>query len=205
MTRLARHPRNAAHRYGRDSLELARVVNLSDAVFAIALTLLVLSLDSPDIGALLSFALAFFLVANTWWHHHRIFARLGWVEPGLIAINLGFLAGVALVPFPTRILGSAPGSRAAVMAFIALFAVLLLLMVAFMLRAQKLAAWQRPFPVRLFRWVLADWASGLVIYAVCLLIAIWAPVVALAGLAVGSTLTSLTVTRLGPAERREWF
>jgi uncharacterized membrane protein len=205
MTRLTDHPRNAAHRYGRDSLEVARVVNLSDAVFAIALTLLVLSLDSPDVGALLTFALAFFLVASAWWHHHRIFARLGWVEPGLIAINLGSLAGVALVPFPTRILGSAPGSRAAVMLFIALFAVLLLLMVAFMLRAQALAAWQRPFPVSLFRWVLADWASGLVIYAVCLLIAIWAPLVALAGLAVGSTLTSLTVARLGPAERREWF
>jgi uncharacterized membrane protein len=223
MTQLAQHAETSqedrgSHRYGRDSLEFGRVANLSDAVFAIALTLLVLNIDAPGVptdelaGALAAqtpqiamFALSFFLVASAWWHHHRIFARLGWIEPGLIAINLGLLAAVALVPFPTSVLGSAPGSRAAVIPFIALFMLLSLLFVTLMMRAQLLGAWDKPLPMSLFRWVLADWVSILGVYGACLLLAFWAPVVALVFLAVGSPLVGMTAARLAPRARRAWF
>jgi uncharacterized membrane protein len=198
-------PDRVAHRFPRDSLEFGRVVNLSDAVFAIALTLLVLTLDAPDVGALLTFALSFFLVASVWWHHHRIFARLGWLEPGLIAVNLGMLAGVVLVPYPTSMIGAAPGSRAAVLPFIGLFALLSLLLVALILRANKLGAWRRPLPLSLFRWVVTDWMATVSIHIVGLAIAVWAPLVALVWVAGGSSVSGLTVTRIGPSERRTWF
>jgi uncharacterized membrane protein len=147
----------SAHRYDRESVEFGRVLNLSDGVFAIALTLLVLTLDSLDIVALVTFALAFFLVANVWWQHHRICAQLAWIEPGMIAINLGLLAGVALVPFPTSLVGADPASRAAVLPFLGLFAVLSLLSITMILRAQHLAVWRRPFPSGCSA---GSWATG---------------------------------------------
>lgn len=39
-----------AKRYGREALEFSRVVNLSDGLFAIALTLLVFTLDAGPVS-----------------------------------------------------------------------------------------------------------------------------------------------------------
>jgi uncharacterized membrane protein len=195
--------RPAAHRYERDGLDFGRFVNLSDGVFAIALTLLVLTLDSLAVGPLITFALAFFLVANVWWQHHRIVAQLAWVEPGLIALNLALLACVALVPFPTSLVGADPRSRPAVLAFLAVFALLSLLTLAFILRAQRLGAWQRPVPRRVFRWIATDWTVNLSVHLGCLLVAVWAPLAALACLALGSTLAAAFIARVGPPERQQ--
>jgi uncharacterized membrane protein len=127
-----------SQRYDRGSPEFSRVANLSDAVFAIAMTLLVLTLDRPDSPAgqlarglletlpqLVAFALAFALVANIWWAHHKFFSRLGALEPGVVAISLVLLGAVALVPFPTSLIGHAPTERAAVLPFIGVFVVIL--------------------------------------------------------------------------------
>jgi uncharacterized membrane protein len=192
-----------AHRYCRDDLEFGRLVNLSDGVFAIALTLLVLNLDTLVVGPLITFALAFFLVASVWWQHHRVVAQLAWVEPGLIALNLALLAGVALVPFPTSLIGADPRSRPAVLAFLAVFALLSLLLLAFILRAQHLGAWRRPLPRGVFRWVAADWVTNLSVHLSCLVVAVWAPLAALVGLALGSSLAAVIIARVGPAERRD--
>ncbi len=194
----------SGHRYARDGLEFGRVVNLADAVFAIALTLLVLTLDAPDVGALVTFALAFFLVASVWWQHHRIIAQLAWFEPGLIAVNLVLLAGVALAPFPTSLVSAAPGSRGAVLAFIGLFALLSALCLTLIVRTHRLGAWRRRLPVRLYRWVVLDWTSNLAVHLACLAIAVWAPLAALVCLVLGALVTSFTVHRLGPPERRAW-
>ncbi|MFN7149046.1 MAG: TMEM175 family protein, partial [Microthrixaceae bacterium] len=123
--------RPTARRYGRDSTEFGRVVNLSDGIFAIALTLLVLNLVVPGVQAdqlggmwrdlvpsLVAFVLAFGLVANIWWLHHKVFAALETVEPGMIALNVVGLAGVALVPFPTSLVGAHPDQPAAVVPFL---------------------------------------------------------------------------------------
>jgi uncharacterized membrane protein len=193
------------HWYGRDDLEFGRLVNLSDGIFAIALTLLVLTLDTVALVPLGTFALAFFLVASVWWQHHRIVAQLAWIEPGLIALNLALLAGVALVPFPTSLVGADPRSRPAVLAFLAVFAVLSLLSLAFILRAQRQGAWRRPISRRVFRWVAADWTANLSVHLSCLLVAVWAPLAALVGVAAGSALAALVIARVGPPELQEAF
>jgi uncharacterized membrane protein len=206
MTRVDQHVPPAAdpvvRRYHREGLEFGRFANLSDGIFAIALTLLVLNLDTVALGPLITFALAFFLVASVWWQHHRVVAQLAWVEPGLIALNLALLAGVALVPFPTSLIGADPRSRSAVVAFLTVFALLAVVMLSFILRAQRLGAWRRPVPSRVFRWIAADWSTSLVVYLGCLLIAVWAPLAALVGVVLGSLSFAVIITRIGPQERQ---
>jgi uncharacterized membrane protein len=207
----------AARRYNRSSTEFGRVINLSDGIFAIALTLLVLDLVVPDVAAdqlggalqdlvpsLIAFSLAFGLVANIWWLHHKVFAALEVIEPGLIAINVVGLAGVALVPFPTSLVGNHPTERAAVVPFIGLFLALSTVWLLFVLRAHHVAAWRRPLPSSTFRWILVEWGASLAALVIALLIALVFAPVALVVLALGSVLATAATGRVGP-ERSGWF
>jgi uncharacterized membrane protein len=160
---------------------------------------------SLDLAGLVTFGLAFLLVANVWWHHHRILAKVAWLEPGVIALNLALLAGVALVPFPTSLVGADPSSRTAVLSFIGLFVALSFLSIGTILRTQRLGAWVMPIAPGLFRWVVADWALALSVLVGSFLLALAAPLVALGLLAVASMSTGLVMARLGPQERRALF
>ena len=199
--------------HDRDSTEFGRVLNLSDGVFAIALTLLVLGLVVPDgdgdqlAGALrdlvpnfIAFALAFSLVANIWWLHHNVFAALRMIEPGMMAINIVGLAGVALAPFPTSLVGNHPAERAAVLPFLALSTVWLL----FVLRANHVGAWRRPLSAVTFRWILLDWAASLGALVFALVVALVYPLAALGIVSIGSGVAWAATSRLGP-DRSEWF
>lgn len=125
--------------YRRDSegsLEFDRVAAFSDGVFAIALTLLVITIDAPDLpksstaseltsalwgqrGQVLSFVIAFALVGRYWFAHHYFFASLAAVTPGLIGLNLVFLGLVCFIPYPTDVLGNFGAVAPAVVLFAA--------------------------------------------------------------------------------------
>ena len=107
-------------RYEREStaLEFDRVAFFSDAVFAIAMTLLVVGIGIPavsdgDLGdalrdkqpEIISFFISFVVIGNYWLGHHRFFARLCAVSTRLMTINLVYLAAIAFVPFPTALAG----------------------------------------------------------------------------------------------------
>lgn len=210
-------PTIQARSHDRDSIEFARIANLSDGVFAIALTLLVLDLVVPGVAAdelaamwrdrvpsLIAFALAFGLVANIWWLHHKVFAALGRIESGMVVTNLVGLAGVVLVPFPTSLVGSHPDQRAAVLPFLVLFFVLSAVWLVFVLRANKVGAWVRPLPVATFRWLVLDWCASLAAMVLAIAVALVSPVAALVVLPVVSGLSIVVMSRVGP-ERSDWF
>jgi uncharacterized membrane protein len=185
--------------YGRETAEFARVVNLSDAVFAIAMTLLVLALDVPDVpvaelaGALAAdlpqlgaFLLSFTLVASIWWQHHKLFARLARVDLGLVSLNMALLAGVALVPFPTSLVGTAPTSRAAVVPFIAVFLALTVLFTLMLERVQRMGAWEPTMPDGLYPWVRAGYVAVVGMDVLALVVALVWPLPGLLLLLVSS-------------------
>ena len=97
-------------------LEYDRVLFFSDAIFAIAITLLVLDIRVPgfagnpakEIAAarnnILSFAISFVVIGVFWMGHHSISRYIAAFDRRLIALNLLFLGLIAFLPFPTGLL-----------------------------------------------------------------------------------------------------
>ena len=89
-----------------------RFVFFSDAVFAIAITLLVLDLHVPAGGPLafgpliprfIGFALSFFVIGRYWFAHHQLFEKPQAYDNRLLSTNLAFLASIVFLPFPTSV------------------------------------------------------------------------------------------------------
>ena len=102
--------------------DIERTVFFSDAVFAIAITLLALELRVPQIpestaaselpDALLelwpnvfSFLISFWVIGYYWLAHHRIFHQVRAYDRRLLLINLLFLMWIVLMPFSSALIG----------------------------------------------------------------------------------------------------
>ena len=104
-----------------------RVEFVSDGVFAIVMTILVLEIKVPHNLSHDSFRRALaelrptmaawiisFLMTGMFWVAHRdIFARVRYVNRDLVWLNLLFLLPVALLPFAASVLGEYPSDRVA--------------------------------------------------------------------------------------------
>jgi len=101
-------------------LTTRRIEALADGIFAIAMTLLVLTLTLPDmtqsklgLSQLLAdqwpkffnYALSFVLLAIFWIVHHQQFHVIRRTDRIHVWINIGILMFVALMPFSTDIVG----------------------------------------------------------------------------------------------------
>ena len=104
-----------------------RVEALTDGIFAVAMTLLVIDLKLPDqalihaqaelIDALkhllpraISWLISFFVLATFWVGHHRVFHYVRSVDQGLLWRNIVLLALVSLMPFSSSIIGEYGGA-----------------------------------------------------------------------------------------------
>jgi uncharacterized membrane protein len=113
----------------KDEMGMERLVFFSDAVFAIAITLLALEIRLPqDIGhasntellhSLLSiwpkylgYLISFLSIGNFWIIHHRQYRYIERYDTRLMFINMLILMAVAFIPFPTSVI-SENGNRTA--------------------------------------------------------------------------------------------
>jgi uncharacterized membrane protein len=103
----------------RERTLLERLTFFSDAVFAIAITLLVIEVRVPALHpaseaglrqALLDlvpnyigFIVSFLVIGRFWLGHHRMFGMLRRADNRLIFANLMLLLGIAFMPFPTAV------------------------------------------------------------------------------------------------------
>jgi len=107
---------------------LDRLVSFSDAVFAIAITLLVIEIDVPQlprgagdiaqIAALASrfphfvgYFVTFAVVGAFWAEHHRAFRLASHYAPGLLWPNMVLLCAIAFMPFVAAYMSENYGSR----------------------------------------------------------------------------------------------
>ncbi len=97
----------------------ARVETFSDGVFAIAITLLVLTIAQPADylhlrhqllerwPSLAAYAVTFLVIGIMWVNHHTIFSHLQRIDRGLFYWNLLLLMTIVFLPYPTEVFGEA--------------------------------------------------------------------------------------------------
>ena len=125
---------------GQDKLGLDRLVFFSDAVFAIAITLLALEIRMPEFESrpsdyelgrqllhlwprYLGYVMSFLVIGSYWMAHHRLFRYVVRYTRGLLWLNLLFLMSIAAVPFFSGLLGEYGDRRSVVIAYAAVIAV----------------------------------------------------------------------------------
>ncbi|NPV58471.1 MAG: DUF1211 domain-containing protein [Actinobacteria bacterium] len=107
--------------------QLERLNGFSDAVMAVAITLLILTLEVPkvsdlgDLGAklrelwpdFLGFLISFLIIGYFWVTHHLMFNYVKRSSPGLLWLNLAFLLFIVVLPFSTDLMSEYTSSKTA--------------------------------------------------------------------------------------------
>lgn len=108
----------------KEEFQLERIAFFSDAVFAIAITLLILEIKIPEIPGkssptdeefinlffttmlqkFIGFVVSFLVIGLYWMVHHRMFAYLIHYNKQLMWANLFFLLSIVLMPFSSAFL-----------------------------------------------------------------------------------------------------
>jgi uncharacterized membrane protein len=115
---------------GIDRGSTRRVEAISDGIFAIAMTLLVVDLRVPaqapstsaealrhEVGPLAAFVVSFVVLAVFWFGHRQQFERIAHADHPLTWMNLAELGFVCLTPFTTSLLGRYPSELPAELAY----------------------------------------------------------------------------------------
>src|SRR5690349_8854029 len=110
---------NTLHNELKKEFQLERMILFSDAVFAIAITLMALELKVPElhqqlvtdhnlvaslshmIPKFIGFLISFFIIGQYWTVHHRLFGFVENYNLRLMWLNLIFLLAIILMPFST--------------------------------------------------------------------------------------------------------
>ncbi len=132
--------RDGGDRVDEHGISLARMMSFSDGVFAVAITLLVLSIKvpavSPEVADLKlprellhlwpifwAYIVSFMVIGLFWIGHHRVFKLFRRHDSGLLWLNLVFLMLVVFIPFPTSLMSEYPRARVSLIFYAASLAV----------------------------------------------------------------------------------
>lgn len=115
-----------------------RLAGISDGVFSIAMTLLILDLKFPEPDGAIShkefvslvwkitpniiaWLFSFGLLARLWMMHHKLVAGVPQYSQKAVLLNFVFLGVVSFIPFPTSMISSYPEQPLAVIMLVATY------------------------------------------------------------------------------------
>ncbi|WP_328465410.1 TMEM175 family protein [Streptomyces sp. NBC_00448] len=156
----------------QDRHSLGRLTALTDGVFAIALTVLVLQIPVPRLadsgsarqmrtalsrleGQFLSYAATFVIIAAFWQQHRRLFHLSAWHDEWVGRLNSLFLLLIAFLPFPSALVGRYGSNAAAVVFFNLAVLAVAAVFVLLWLRLRHVGHFTDYLPIAYGRWVLA--------------------------------------------------
>jgi TMEM175 potassium channel family protein len=146
-----------------------RIESLTDGIFAVAMTLLVIDLKIPESGsihtgadvaaavvkltpAFISWIISFFVLAIFWFSNHRLFHFIRVVDSRLAWRSIYYLAIVSLLPFSSSLVGVFSGafvSQCVYSANMSLLALTSFFMTRYVWRHPEL--WDKPLPAGYYR------------------------------------------------------
>jgi uncharacterized membrane protein len=183
-------------RYAREGagLEFDRVSFFTDAVFAIALTLLVVEVGVPEMvdGAsddpavlvealqeklplLAAFFLGCLVIGFYWSAHHRFMANLRAVDQGIVLLTIIYLTFVALLPFPIGVLGEFPRNPISFVAFAVNMGAVSTIEAVLFAHAWRQRLLRQELPRDVYRWMLQMSLLPVLFFAVSLPVAFVVP------------------------------
>lgn len=163
--------RRGPRRYKRTGteLEFARFANLSDGVFAIAMTLLVVTVGEPTVSAaritselkgllpqISAFFLSFAVIGRYWLAHHEFVSVLTSVNGRLLLSNLAYLALVAFLPFTTGLFGDYNAVPLVIAIYALNVAAISLMEVVMFIVAHRGGMVERPLPQDAYRFAVFE-------------------------------------------------
>jgi len=118
MSREEEQQQNSPEKHPKQDFQVERLAFFSDAVFAIALTLLVVEFKAPEITNATTFddvvqqlfdlkfhfvaiLLSFFLITSFWMQHHQLFKYIHNYNTPIIVANMCVLLPIIFFPFTT--------------------------------------------------------------------------------------------------------
>lgn len=186
-----------------------RMKAFTDAVVAIAMTLLILPLletvsDGADEGQstvqwlgqnfwpLFAFILSFVVIANFWVSHHQLFARVERVSHALLWITIGWMLTIVWLPVVTAMVGQVDSDVLQKVLYIGTMAIscIVLLFTRVYLRAHREL---HDIPDETLRRDIGADALGAFMFLVCLLVAVFVPWISYSAM--------FLMILLGPLER----
>jgi uncharacterized membrane protein len=168
-------------RYTRSGagIEFNRALNLTDGVFAIALTLLVVTVGAPAaddarIGAeferllpeISAFFLSFAVIGRYWLAHHQFVSLLTAFNNRLLIWNLVYLSMVAFLPFMTNVLGEHAEVPLVVASYALNVAVISGLETVCFAVAHRTGLFERPLPNDVYRYAVLESTVPVVVFLV---------------------------------------
>ena len=188
-------------RYPRPSErdDFGRVMSFTDAVFAIAMTLLVVEIGVPEtidgapddpaalLGAfadkgplIFAFFLGCYVIGFYWAAHHRFMSWLDAVDRGFVLLTVVYLAFVALLPFPTGVLGEFGLNPISVIAFALNMGAVSSMETVLFAYTRRRRLFREELPEDVYRWALGSSLLPVLAFALSIPVAFVVPLLSLA-------------------------